>query len=270
MNDRTFLSLLIVIIGSCLIPFTSILAEDSLARQIMQHVEDRDRGDNRSSEMEMILIDKNRKQRRRTIQVFTKDKGEDTYRIMFFSFPLDVKGTSFLTYDYDDEAMDDDQWLYLPALRKTKRIASSDKSGSFMGSDLNYSDMTSRNLEDFDFEIKKELAVRGNDVWIIEALPRNKSVIKETGYSKSLLFVRKDIYFVVRSISWVDGTDYLKYMDVKNLEQIEGIWVGTVVCVYKKKGRATFHKTVLKLSNVKFNQDLAFEMFTPRQMERIR
>ena len=63
---------------------------------------------------------------------------------MFFLSPADVKDTGFLTYDYDEEGRDDDQWLYLPALKKTKRIASGDKSGSFMGSDFTYADMTDR------------------------------------------------------------------------------------------------------------------------------
>ena len=52
-----------------------------------------------------------------------------------------MKNTGFLTYDYDASGKDDDQWLYLPALGKTKRIASSDQSGAFMGSDFNYSDL---------------------------------------------------------------------------------------------------------------------------------
>ena len=118
-----------------------VLAEMS-AREIMQAVEDREDGDNRVADMSMVLIDKNGDTRTRAIRSFDKDKGEDNQRIMFFLSPADVKDTAFLTYDYDEYEKDDDQWLYLPALRKSKRIASSDKSGSFMGSDFSYSDMT--------------------------------------------------------------------------------------------------------------------------------
>lgn len=267
MKNLTYFFLLSIAIIGFMSPAFA-LAEDSEARQIMQRVEDRDRGDNRIADMEMTLVDKYRNARVRKIKVFSKEKGDDRYQIMFFFYPPDVEGTSFLTYDYDSEKKDDDQWLYLPALKRSKRIASSDKSGSFMGSDLNYSDMTSRNLDDFEFKIIKEASVRDHEVWLIEALPRSKKVVEETGYSKYLLFVRKDIYFVVRSIGWVEGSDYLKYMDVRNLEKIEGIWVGTEILVHKKRGKEIHHETILRLSNVKFNQDLTYELFTTRQMER--
>ena len=242
--------------------------DDPAARAIMEKVDARDDGDNQTSDMEMILIDKRGKKRVRRLGIFSKDKGEDTLRLMFFLEPADVKDTAFLTWDYDDPDKDDDQWLYLPALRKTKRIASSDKDGSFMGSDLNYSDMTDRNLEDYDFTLKKEMEVHGVKTWLIESIPRTKKVIKETGYKKSLLFVRQDNYFVIRGVNWVRDGGYLKYMDVKKLERIGGIWVATEMHVTKKKSKKFVHKTILKLNNVKFNQDLDYDMFTVRRMEK--
>lgn len=249
------------------IPPVQVRADDAGARQIMQQVEDRDEGDNRTAEMEMLLIDKSGRERLRKIQTFQRKKDQDTYRLMFFLHPADVKDTAFLTYDYDDPGHDDDQWLFLPALRKTKRIATTDKSGSFMGSDLNYSDMSDRELEDYDFFLKDEVEVRGNPAWLIESIPRTRQVVEETGYTKSLLFVRKDNYFVVRAVSWVDGKRYLKYMDVTQLERIEGIWVATEMHVFKRLGKRVIHKTVLRLHDVKFNQDLLPELFTVRKME---
>jgi hypothetical protein len=247
---------------------SSVFADDSKARTIMEKVDARDDGDNQTSDMEMILIDKRGNQRVRNIATFSKDKGQDTYRLMFFRHPADVKNTAFLTWDYDDPERDDDQWLYLPALQKTKRIASSDKSGSFMGSDLTYADMTDRNLEDYDFFFKKEMDVKGEKAWLIESIPRNKMVIKETGYTKSLLIVRQDNYFVIRAVHCVKDGGYLKYIDVKTVVQIEGIWVAKEMHVTKKKGKQLVHKTVLKLNNVKFNQDLDFDLFTIRRMEK--
>jgi hypothetical protein len=243
-------------------------ADDPKAREIMEKVDARDDGDNQTSDMKMILIDKNKKERIRKIASFGKDRDNDSLRLMFFLRPADVKDTAFLTYDYDDPAKDDDQWLYLPALRKTKRIASSDKSGSFMGSDLNYSDMTDRNLEDYDFTLKKELDVHGHKTWLIESIPRTKKVVKETGYQKSLLFVRQDNYFVIRALNWVKDGGYLKYMDVRKLDLIDGIWVATEMHVTKKRGKKFVHKTMLTLSNVKFNQDLDYGLFTVRRMEK--
>ncbi len=246
-------------------------ADDPEARAIMEKVDARDDGDNMTSSMEMILIDKKKKRRIRKIRNYWKDKGKDTLKIMFFLYPADVKDTGFLTFDYDDPDRDDDQWLYLPALRKTKRIASSDKSGSFMGSDFTYADMTSRDLEDYDFtfyEKKKAMDVKGVQTWVIWSIPRTREVIDETGYEKSLLFVRQDNFVVIRAKHWVRDGGYLKYLDVKQLDHIDGIWIGTEIHMTKKKGKETTHKTELKLSDVKFNQDLSFELFTIRRLEK--
>lgn len=248
--------------------YTSASADDPKAREIMQKVEDRDDGDNMTSQMEMILIDRHQKKRVKKMEAFEKDKGEDTLKIMFFKYPAEVKDTGFLTYDYDEHGRDDDQWLYLPALRKTKRIASSDKDGSFMGSDLNYSDMTSRDLEDYDFKIIKESEVNGKKVWIILSLPRSKDVIDETGYKKAVLFVRQDNYYVIGAIMYTESGGYHKNLNVKKLELIEGIWVGTEIHVTKKKGKQFIHKTILRVSDVKFNQDLDYDMFTTRRLEK--
>lgn len=262
--------------GSAIICFIAILilcavtarAGDGKAREIMTKVEERDDGDNRTTNMEMVLIDKHGKERVRRIRTHRKDKGKDVLKLMFFLYPPDVKNTGFMTYDYDDPEKDDDQWLYLPALKKTKRIASTDKSKSFMGSDFTYSDMTSRNLEDYDFKIVKTQAVNNVNTWIIEAMPKNETVIEETGYTKSLLFVRQDNYVVIRAVHFVKEGNRLKYMDVKKLELIDKIWVATETHMTTKKGKITFHKTILRHHDVKFDQDLKESFFTVRRLEK--
>jgi hypothetical protein len=80
------------------------------------------------------------------MRTFSKDINKNTeHKSVFFLTPSDVKNTAFLTFDYSGNDKDDDQWMYLPALKKTKRIPASDKDGAFMGSDFSYADMTSSN-----------------------------------------------------------------------------------------------------------------------------
>lgn len=243
--------------------------DDPRAREIMQKVNDRDDGDNQVSEMEMILIDRQKNKRVRRIKSFSKDKGKDTRTLMFFLTPADVKDTGFLTYDYDAPGKDDDQWLYLPALGKTKRIATSDKSGAFMGTDFNYSDLSKPDLEDFDYKLLKENdKVKGVDTWRIQSTPRSPEVAEDTGYSKSVLWVRKDNYVMIRSVRWVHRSSRRKFFQVKKLEKIDGIWVATEMKNVTKQGRRTIHSTVLRLTNVKFNQKLKDRMFTTRRLEK--
>jgi len=242
-------------------------AEPPSGRQIMEWVDQRDDGDNQTSDIEMILIDKQDNERQRILRSFRKDQGEDEYSILFFLSPADVKDTGFLTYDYDDPDRDDDQWLYLPALKKTKRIAAGDKSGSFMGSDFSYADMSDRPLDRYQYTLMKETDVEGVKVWQVESVPNEKES-EETGYTKSIVFVRQDNYVPIRAVSWVKKGGRLKYMEVTKLEQIDGIWVPTEITMATKKGQATLHRTVIRFSNVKFNQDLAGDLFSVRRLEK--
>lgn len=238
------------------------------AREIMEKVDARDDGDNRSQDMEMILIDKRGNERVRKLRSWGRDEGADEYSILFFTAPADVEDTGFLTYDYDDAERDDDQWLYLPALSRTKRIASSDKSGSFMGSDFSFADMTDRPLDEYEYTLMGEKEVGGHKTWQIQAVPTTDREKKETGMEKSVVFIRQDNFVVVRSVAWMKKGKRLKYMEVKSLEQVDGIWVATELQMTTKKGKQTLHKTVLRFSNTRFNQDVDPEIFTVRTLEK--
>jgi len=247
--------------------FTALPVHAITAEEIAQKVDERDTGDNSTFDMEMILIDKHDNQRRRTMKNFMKKRGEDELKLLFFVTPADVANTAFLTYDYAGDR-DDDQWLYLPALKKTKRIASSDKSGSFMGSDFSYSDMTKRNIDDYKYRLAKEQELNGHRVWVMETEPKTKKVMDETGYKKSWMFVRQDNYVVVRALHVLTEGGKTKYMEVKKLEQIDGIWVATEIEMKTTKGKERLHSTILRQSNVKFGQDLSEDFFSIRTLEK--
>jgi len=249
-----------------LLSLTSLFALTGV--EIAQKVHDRDEGDNLTSQMKMILEDKNGKKRVRTLKTYAKDKGEDTLKLMFFLTPADVQNTGFLTYDYEDSSKDDDQWLYLPELKKVKRIASSDKSSSFMGSDFTYSDMTKKNVEDYTYKIMKEPLVRGEKTWQMLVTPKTQKTIDETGYTKSIVFIRQDNFVVIQALNYIQLGSKLKYMIVRGLQKIDGIWTTTKVQMTTKKGKKTLHKTVLEFSDIKYNQGLEESFFTTRTIEK--
>ena len=238
-------------------------------REIMEKVNARDTGDRSISEMEMILINKKGKKRVRKLKTFGLEKGKKSLSLMFFLSPADVRNTGFLTFDYDESGKDDDQWLFLPALRKTKRIAAGDKSSSFMGSDLNYSDMTSPDLDLYDYTLMKETEVKGQKVWQIKAVPKTKAEAKKSGYSKSVVFIRQDNYVMIRGVRWVHKKKRNKYLDVRKLDKIDGIWVSTEMHVTTKSGKKILHKTIMKQKNIHFNQDEVNEdLFSIRRLEK--
>ena len=246
----------------------SFSAAESDPRWVMEQVDARDDGDNQTSDTQMILIDKNDYERTRSIKMFSKVKGRDTLRLQFFLEPADVKDTGFLTYDYYGAEKDDDQWLYLPDLRKTKRIASSDKSSSFMGSDFSYADMTRRVLDEWNYKLLKEDEVGGSKVWLIEAVPVSAEVENRYGYKKSIIYVQQDTFMVIRAIHVLNEGNKVKYMEVKDIKEIDGILVAVEIWMKTTRNKQTLHRTVLKLENVRFNQELEEAFFSVRQLEK--
>ena len=272
MSNKIISNTISITIFSILISGTTMFPEKVFAlngREIMAKVNARDTGDRSITEMEMILIDKKGNKRVRKLKTFGLEKGKDSLSLMFFLSPADVRNTGFLTFDYDESGKDDDQWLFLPALRKTKRIAAGDKSGSFMGSDLNYSDMTSPDLNLYEYTLMKETEVKGQKVWQIKSVPKTKAEAEKSGYSKSVVFIRQDNYVMIRGVRWVHKKKRNKYLDVRKLEKIDGIWVSTELHVTTKSGKKTLHKTILKQKNVHFNQDEVNEdLFSIRRLEK--
>jgi hypothetical protein len=105
-------------------------------------------------------------------------------------------------------------------------------------------------------------------VWLIEALPKSREEIEESGYTKSIAFVRQDNFVVVRAVHWVNEGNKLKYLDVGRLEQIDGVWTVLEMSMTTKKGNTTLHKTELSFDNVQYNQELSEQMFTIRRLEK--
>ncbi len=244
-------------------------AEELDVREIMQRVIDRDTGDKSVMDMEMQLIDKNNKVRTREIRTFGMDQGEDDWSVMFFLSPADTKNTGFLTYDYDDDTKDDDQWLYLPALGKEKRIASSDKSSSFMGSDLTNADFTKRKTKNYDYELLGEEKVGEHPVWKIKSTPRTEKEIEETGVVESISWIRKDNYMSIQSVQRLKKKGRTKYFKAVEIEEVDGIWVAKELRVFTKKGKVKSHSTILKFKDIKFNQDSVTEdLFTVRRLKK--
>ena len=249
-----------------------LMAENLSAREVMQKVEHRDDGETSITDMAMILIDNKGNKRVRQLKTFGKDYGEDSKSISFFQSPADVRNTAFLAYDWDDEKKEDDNWLFLPALRKVKRISSGNKKDAFMGSDFSYADMNGIELSEWNFKFLKEnVIVGGYDCWVIAAVPkkgkRNK-VIKETGYVKSITWIRKDIFIPVKSKMYIKKGKKIKYFTASDIEKIQGIWTVKKSSMVTTRRKKKEHATVMIIKNIQYNDGVDDSMFTTQQMER--
>lgn len=242
------------------------------ARQIMQAVQDREDGDDRSAEVRIILVDNAANRSVRMLRSYQKDFGTAAFSVYFVLSPEDMKGGGLLFYDNTDPSTSDDVWLYEPGDRKPRQVAgglkgSGFKSAGFMGSDLNYSDLTRPNLQAHSFRLLKEPIVDGIPMWQILMLPRTREMAVRSGYSQSMLWVRKDNLFITRAVRWVHNSRRIKHMRVTRLARIESIWVATEIQVLAKEDNRVVHSTILQLENVQFNQKLRKRLFTLRGLK---
>jgi outer membrane lipoprotein-sorting protein len=154
-------------------------------------------GDSRSN-MVMILRNKRGQESKRELEIRTLEvKGDGDKSLTVFHTPRDVRGTALLTFSHGVEP--DEQWLYLPALRRVKRIASNNKSGPFMGSEFAYEDLSSQEVEKYTYKYLKDDKVDGVDCFLIEQYP----VSKDSGYTRLQTWIDKDEYRM-RKIDFYD------------------------------------------------------------------
>ena len=156
---------------------------------IMVKVDERDDGDTRKSSLTMTLINKRGSTRVRDVISYGKDYGKDSKQLMYFKKPEDVEGTCFLSWEYDDVSKEDDKWLYMPALRKERRISGRSSNDYFMGTDFTYDDMGDRNVDEDVHTLKGEDVFEGKECWIIESVPvEKKRLYKKENLGKKRYF----------------------------------------------------------------------------------
>lgn len=247
----------------------SISASETDPRKIADAVEVREDGDKQFSRMKMTVIDRSGRKLERTVQSRAMDFEGGTRTLMLFESPADVRNTGLLSIDYDSAKKDDDQWLYLPSLRRSTRISTADRSGSFLGTDISYSDMTARDTSAYDYKLVEASAdVDGEDCWVIESRPRTEKERKETGYVKSRTWISKSKLMPLKVKAWVKEGRKLKYMKFGKLEQIDGIWVAQKITVRVVKAGETQSTTTLEMSSVAFDSEKVKEDdFTQRRLE---
>jgi len=193
--------------------------------------------------MEMVLIDAYGAQTKRVMKGMVMEvKGDGDKSISIFENPQDVKGTKMLTHTHKDG--DDDQWLYLPSVRRVKRISSSNKSSSFMGSEFSYEDLGSQEIEKYNYKWIKDLSFnKGKEKgWLVERVPKTKS-----GYSKMVMKV---------SDKYMNPVE-VEYFDRKN--ELLKVAVFSNFINHKVNGKSIWRAHKIHMKNVQTKKESVFE-----------
>jgi hypothetical protein len=249
--------------------FSGLEAQDNLsAREIVDKAFKVTKLAGSESISTMTIIDGKGRERVREIAAVTKlyDDGETEKRLIRFLAPADVKGTGLLTYDY--EKKDDDMWLFMPALRKTRRIVSSEKAKNFMGSEFSYADMSPPVLDDFKYTMIGDSEAEGVPCWEIEIVPVDDDVADENGFSKRMVHIAKDTFVIRRAVYYDLDEELHKELSVKEIREMDPenhkYRFIHMIMVNKQNDR----KSILKVNEIRFSPDVKDEYFTTRYLER--
>ena len=215
------------VLGICLVFSLSSFtyADEAEGLRIAKERKARDEGwEDSFASTTMILRNDSGQESERELRVYTlevPDQGDKSLTV--FDSPADIKGTAFLSFSYISEP--DDQWMYLPKLKRVKRIATQNKSGPFMSSEFAYEDMSSFELEKFKFNYLRTETFEGQEVFVVEQVPTDRF----SGYSKQVVFIDTAEYRPLKTDFYDKKGSLLKTLTLEDYElYMDKYWRPTV------------------------------------------
>ena len=221
-----------------------------------------------TSDATFTLTNKNGQERVRKTFGTSKlqTNGIDNMRMTRFLSPSDVKGTVSLLIE--NSAKDDDIWIYLPALKKVRRLVSSNKKDSFVGTDFSYGDVIGHKPAEWNHKILKDETCDGKPCWVTESTPKNEDVKTNSGYSKRVSWVLKENFVAVKAEFYDEGgqlSKTSKFSDIELVDKERNKWQPMRL---ESTNTQSGHKTIIQFQNFKANQNVKEDFFTTRYMER--
>jgi len=235
---------------------------------IARNINARDEGVAVSRKLRMEMTDRHGKVRVRETKAFRKYFGDEKRTVIFYLAPKNIKDTAFLTYDYADNSQDDDQWLYLPAMRKVRRISASDRGDYFLGTDFSFEDIkleTRVSLEDYTRKTIAEDSIDGVHCYVVEETAITSEIADELGHSRRESCVDDNLWIVLKSKVWDTQNKLLKTTYFKDIFSVQGILTTHTMEVENHK---TGHKTRFDFSEVNYEDGVNDRVFTKNALKR--
>lgn len=191
---------------------------------------------------------------------------QDNMRVVTFKSPSDVKGIKNLLIEHSNK--DDDMWIYLPAMKKVRRLQASNKRDSFVGTDFSYGDVIGHRPEDWQHKLIKEEKVDNKDCYVLESIPKNNEVAESSGYSKRVAWIEKESFVALKVEMYDLSNQLLKKLSSQKIEKIDEKNNKWQPMILSAENVQTNHKTVLEFKNFKANVGVSDDKFTTRFLEK--
>lgn len=217
-----------------------------------------------TADMSMTLRNRSGQESTRKIRIKTLEVENDGDKsLTVFDDPRDVKGTAFLNYTH--KAGDDDQWLFLPALKRVKRISSRNKSGSFMGSEFSYEDISSQEMEKYSYRLVGKERIDGRECFVVEFVPVDG---KNSGYTRQVTWIDAEEYRTLKVEYYDRRNAHLKTLVLSGYDLYLGrFWRASRM---EMQNHQSGKSTVLEFSGYRFATGLNDKDFTKNSLKRVR
>lgn len=245
----------------------SCFAQSLTGYEIMKKADEVPTAQTSSYTATMTLTDKNGKTRIREVKELSKEFGDTTKTIIIFTTPKDVAGVGYLMFEYkekpDGSKKDSDNWLYMPALKKVRRISSSDSEGDFMGTDFTYEDMGDRALSKDTFTLLGEEDVDGVSCYKVEAVAKDSAEKNP----RRILWIRKDNFLLAKGEYYDRQGALSRKLFCSDIEKIDGWWTTQKMLMQNVQKK---HSTLIEMKNVSYNLNIDDSLFTVNALEKER
>lgn len=203
-----------------MIALALLLAADPSALELMQQSDAHHRVAGERTKITITLQAKGQPERVRTLVMATAQEAAGDKQWLRFDTPGDVKGTQLLTLESPDGSVE--QWLYLPAFKKTRRVGAAELGDRFANTDFSYEDLKRRRVDDYSYVATGSQNIDGADCWVIDATPASERAKKESSYSKSTIFLRKDNLYPVKMRHFDRAGKPFKELKAESLVKAQG------------------------------------------------
>ncbi len=224
-------------------------------REIIELIRNQDRGISTHALVTMDLTNKRGNVSTRILELYSKKNNENKLNTMIvFHRPSSIKDTRFLSIGHSDKVPE--QWMYIPALKRTKRITTSDADQSFLGTDFTYADMGANEIDKANYSLLREEKLDNEQCWVIETKSLESS---GSDYSRTISWISKYMLLPVYVEMYDRQNKLIKKLTTDNIEKIQGYWTPRVT---KMENIQTGHSTVLKMDKIVYDENLPDGIFT--------
>lgn len=224
-------------------------------RDVIQMVRDRPSPLSSIAQIKMTLVNRKGDTHIREFITWSVKRGDTTKSITKVLAPDTMKGKGFLFIKEGKESI---QYIYLPEMKRMRRIAGSERRESFLGSDLSYEDLRPRNIDDDEHTLLREEKCGENQCYVVESVPKDP---ESSIYGKVISWIRKDILVPVRGEFYTKDGELMKVMEVKDLEKVERYWI---VMKSEVEDVRKEHRTIVEIVNLKVDVPIPESYFSER------